>query len=182
MGFQIEDGVGTGQKCGISPTGNRLNTSARTDERIYYVSRDNGDAYTLTSIDTAAAGEYNLYFKNTSTSQKFYVKEITVGSAVLAIFKVSKVTGNAAGTTITPVNMNFISGNTASATALGNAAVTGLSESAIIEMVSVEADSTEHIDFHDALILGQGDAIAIEYDTGAGGTIHLNMVGFFDVE
>jgi hypothetical protein len=183
MGIQIEDGRGTGQSTGVSPTGNRLNVSSRSDERIYYISRDNGDSYTTTSIDTAVAGEYNFYFKNTSTTQNFYVKSITVGSAVLAIFKISKVTGTPAGASaITITNLNFTSGNVASATVTGNAAVTGLTESSVLEMVSVAADTSVTVDFHDSLILGQGDAIAIEYDTGAGGTVHETLIGYFDLE
>ena len=183
MGITIDDGRGTGQSAGVSITGNRLDVSSRADERIYYISRDNGDAYTCTSIDGGAvAGEYNFYFKNTSTTQKFYVKDIVVGSSVLAIFKVSKVTGTGSGSAVTITNLNFTSGNVAVATVLGNGPVTGLSESAVVDMVSVEADATETMDFHDALVLGQGDAIAVEYDTGAGGSVHITMLGYFDVE
>lgn len=182
MGIQIEDGIGTGQTVSVSPTGNRMNVSSRADERIYYISRDNGDAYTVASIDTAAAGEYNFYFKNTSKTKKFYVKDFIIGSGSLAIFKISTVTGTAAGTSIVPVNLNRIAGTTADAVAFGNAAVTGLSEEALLDVVSVTADSTVSVDFHDALILGQDDAIAVEYDTGAGDTIHITMVGFFDEE
>ena len=171
-----------GDVAGVSPTGNRLNVSSRSDDRIYYVSRDNGDAYSVVSIDTAAAGEYNFYFKNISKTQKFYVEAFTLGSAVLAIFKISKVTGTASGTTITPTNLNTTSGNTADATAMGDAAVTGLTPAAVIDVISVTADDSKEVRFHDALILGQGEAIAVEYDTGAGGTMHATMFGFYDVE
>lgn len=183
MGIQIEDGLGTGQLVGVSPTGNRQNVSSRSDERIYYISRDNGDSYTVCSIDTpSGAGEYNLYFKNTSTTKKFYVKEITIASIGAASFKISKVSGTATGTTITPVNLNFNSGSTASATVFGNGAVGGLSEDAVIETAILPANTTEHIDFHDALILGQSDAIAIETDTWSSGAVHMSVIGFFDVE
>lgn len=178
----IEDGNGTGQIAGVSPSGNRLNVSSRSDERIYYVSRDNEDAYSVVSIDTAAAGEYNFYFKNTSTTKRFYVTAMTIGSAALAIFKISKVTGTAAGTDITPTNLNTSSGNIADAIVKGNAAVTSLTESAVIDVVSVIADDSKEITFHDALILGQGEAIAVEYDVGAGGTMHVTMFGFYDEE
>jgi hypothetical protein len=181
MGLQIEDGTGTGQSVGVSPTGNRMNVSARSDERIYYISRDNGDAYATTSIDTAAAGEYNFYFKNTSATKKFYVSTMTFGSAVLAIFKVTKVTGTAGGAgAIAITNLNMTSGNVADATVLGNAAVTGLTAGDDIVNISVTDDDSHEHNFHDALILGTNDAIAVEYDTGAGGTIHITMTGFFD--
>lgn len=178
---QVTDGL-SGESASISPTGNRLNVSSRSDERIYYISRDNGDAYSVTTIDTAAAGEYNFYFKNISTTQNFYVTAFTLGSAVLAIFKIARVTGTASGTAISPTNLNTTSGHIADATALGNAAVTGLTEDAIIDVVSVTADDSKEVTFHDALVIGQGEAIAVEYDTGAGGTMHATMFGFFDEE
>lgn len=182
MGLQIEDGVGTGQQVGVSPTGNRLNVSSRSEDRVYYISRDNGDAYSTVSIDTAAAGEYNFYFKNTSQKQKFYVTAITVGSGSLGIFKVAKVTGTAAGTPITPSNLNFTSSNVASASCFGNAAVTGLTEEKLIDVISIGADTQKLVFYHDAIILGQGDAIAVETDTSAGDTVHISMIGFFDAE
>jgi hypothetical protein len=182
MGIQIEDGTGTGQTAGISTTGNRLNVSSRSDERIYYISRDNGDSYTATSVDTAAAGEYNFYFKNTSTSKKFYITGFNLGSAELAIFKIATVTGTAAGSSIVPVNLNRTSGNVADAECFGNAAVTGLTEETLLEVVSVPADNSKEVTLHDSLVLGQGDAVAIEYDTGAGATMHVTMIGFFDAE
>jgi len=183
MGFIILDGKGSGQSAAISPSGNRLNVSSRADERIYYISRDNGDSYSVTSIDASpSGGEYNFYFKNTSTTQKFYVKHIIVGAADLAIFKVAVVTGTAAGTELTPVNLNLTSGRTASCDCRGNGAITGLTESSVIDIRSVEADATEGFDFHDALILGQGDAIAVEFDTGSASAIHISMLGFYDLE
>jgi len=183
MGMIIFGGVGNNFPVGVSPTGNRLNVSSRSDGRMHYISRDNGDAYTTTSIDTTAADEYNFYFKNTSTTQKFYVSSITLGCAVLSIFKISTVTGIGAGASAIPIpNLNRLSGNTADATVLGNAAVTGLTEEAIIEVVSILADDSKTIKFYDAFILGQNDAFAVEYDVGAGGTMHCTMRGFFDIE
>ena len=183
MGMIIEDGLGSGQMAGISPTGNRMNVSSRADERIYYVSRDNEDAYAVTTTDTAAAGEYNFYFQNTSTTQKFYVKDIIVTSAELAIFKLAFVTGTAAGgSAITPVNMNRISNKTASANARGAGSITGLTPDGVIGIIATSADSSFDFNIHDALILGTNDAIAIEYDQGAGATVDISMIGFYDVE
>jgi len=153
MGLMIEDATGSGQGVGVSPTGNRMRVSSRTDDRIYYMSRDNELAFSVVSIDTpSAGGEYNFYFKNISTSQRFYVTGITVGAADLAIFKIVRVTGTAAGTSITAVNLNLTSGNTADATVFGNGAVTGLTEESVIDVVSVGADDSKHILLHDALI------------------------------
>ena len=287
MGFQIEDGRGTGQTVGVSITGNRMDVSSRSDERIYYISRDNGDAYSVVSADapstageynfyfkndsatqkfyvnsitlgaadlavwkiskvtgtasgaaitatnlnftsgntpsatifgnaavigltedsvvairaTAAdvdsivrfhtasadapstAGEYNFYFKNDSATQKFYVNSITLGAADLAVWKISKVTGTASGAAITATNLNFTSGNTPSATIFGNAAVIGLTEDSVVAIRATAADVDSIVRFQDTLILGRGDAIAVEFDVGTNDSaIHITMVGFFDVE
>ena len=179
MGLQIEDGKGTGSRAAVST--NRLNVSARADSRIFYHSRDDGDAYIVTSIDTAAAAEFNIYFQNTSSTQNFVVNEIALGSAVLAIFKIVTVTGTAAaGSVLTPVNMNRTSSKAASATCRGDGAITGLTEEHLLASVSVLADASVVVDFHDALILGNNDAIAVEYDTGAGGTMHATILGYYE--
>jgi len=48
----------------------RMNVSARSDERIYYNSRDVEQTYIWTSFDAAAAvDEYIIFVKNTSTTQ-----------------------------------------------------------------------------------------------------------------
>lgn len=179
MGIQILDGTGKGFLAIVDSEGHLI-VDALTFEDIAHVSLVHGDTYMTTSIDTAAANEYNFYFKNDSTTQNFFVKEIIVGSAELAIFKVATVTGTAGGTPITPRNLNRTSGHTASATAFGDAAVTSLTEEHLLITVSVGADESEHIDFHSALVLGQGDAIAVEYDVGAGATMHVTMLGYFE--
>lgn len=171
----------SGKSASISTSGNRLNVSARSDSRIYYHSRDDADVYITNSIDTAAAGEYNIYFQNDSITKNFIVHKITLGSAVLTIFKVATVTGTAAaGSVVIPVNMNRTSSLTAEATARGTGAITGLTEENLLASVSCEADATVIVDFSDSLILGTDDAIAVEYDTGAGGTMHATILGYYE--
>lgn len=184
MAIQITDGTGTGQSVGVSPTGNRLNVSSRSDERIYYISRDNGDAYTVYSRDSAAAAdEHQLYFKNTSTTKKFYVNTIELGGADLCIFSIVVATGTATGgSSITPTNLNFTSGNTASATVLGNGDVGGFAPGAVIRHKATAADTTETIEFHDSLILGQADAIAVYTRIGGTGEVTITLTGYYDVE
>ena len=175
-----------GRAAGVSLTGNRLDVSARGDDRIYYVSRDDGEAYSITSADSpSAANEYNLFFKNKSPTKNFVITEFLLTSAILTIFKISTVTDvtAATGATIVPVNLNITSGNTADATCLGNGAVANLVEKDVIYTIAVGPDEWEHYATHGALILGKDDAIAVEYDVGAGSdTIAITMIGYFDPE
>lgn len=159
----------------------RLNVSARSDERIFYNSRDVEQTYIWTSFDDAAAvTEYSIYLQNTSTTLNLIIKEILFSPGVAMTFKVSTVTGTAGGSAITGYNFNRNSGNAASANAFGNAAVTGLTEDTVILATHVSALASTHIDFHDALILGQNDNIAIECDVNAGGLVYLQIIGYFE--
>lgn len=159
----------------------RLNVSARADERIFYSSRDDGQAYLWKSVDgAAAAGEYTLYIKNLSTSKNLIIKDITFSPGVDMTFKIATVTGTAGGTGITGFNLNQNSGNAADVSAFGDAAVTGLTEATVIHNVQVLALTTVTIDFHDALILGQNNNIAIECDVNAGGVVNLMVFGHLE--
>jgi len=159
----------------------RLNVSSRSDERIFYISRDDGQAYIWNSFDAAAAvGEYTMYVQNTSTSKNLIIKETTVSPGVAMTLKISTVTGTAAGTPITGYNLNRNSGNDASANAFGDAAVTGLTEAQVVQVIMIPALETGHVDFHDAFILGQNDAVAIECDVNAGGLVYLQIIGYFE--
>jgi len=159
----------------------RLNVSARSDERIFYNSRDVEQTYVWKSFDSAAAvDEYSIYLQNTSTSANLIIKEVQLVPGVAMTFKISTVTGTAGGSAITGYNLNRNSGNAAAANAFGNAAVTGLTESEVIVVAAVGALSTEHIAFHDALILGQNDNIAVECDVNAGGLVYIQIIGYFE--
>lgn len=184
MGFTIVD-ASNGNSANISKTGNRLNVSSRIADRIFYISRDNGDAYSTTSTDTPSDGEYNFYFKNISQIQKFYVSTITFGCSRNATFKIAKVTGTAGGAVAIPItNLNLTSGNVADAIVNGDGAITGLTENGLIETISVVANDSQVINFKDAFILGTNNSFAVETDymEGSDGVIHITVRGFFDVE
>ncbi len=183
MALQIEDGKGTGNRVAVSPTGNRLDVSSRANPRVYYVSRDDGNVFTVYSEDSSAvAGDFILYIKNTNTSKNLYIDNIIFDSAENAKFKLHKVSGTAVGTSITPLNANFKSGNTASLDAVGNGAITGLTSQGVIISERVLANSTSEFKTNDFLRLGLDDAIAIEYDSGTTGEADVTVVCYFDAE
>lgn len=159
----------------------RLNVSSRSDERIYYNSRDEGQTYVWTSTDgAAAAGEYIIYIKNTSASKNLIIKEVILSPGVDMTFKIALVTGTPSSTGITGYNLNRNSANVAAATAHGDAAVDNLTPTQVIRIEQVLALTTADIEFHDALQLGQNDAIAIEGDVNAGGVLHAQIIGYFE--
>lgn len=181
MGMIFEDGRGRGSKAGVS-SDFRMETSTRSNSRSYYISRDDGQVYGVTSHDaTAAAGTYILYFKNTSTSKDFYIDYIECGGVETALWKVWFVTGTAAGgSALTPTNLNKKSGNVASATVRGDDSITGLSTDGQIGALRTPANDSHLLAFDDTVVLGTGDAIAIEYDAGTTGIAEVFMRGYYE--
>lgn len=159
----------------------RLNVSARSDERIFYNSRDVEQTYIWASFDNGAAvNEYTIYVQNTSTTDNLIIKEVLLSPGVAMTFKISTVTGTAGGSAITGYNLNRNSGNAASANAFGDALVSGLTEDTVITVAMVPALETVEVAFHDALILGQNDNIAVECDVNTGGLVYMQVIGYFE--
>ncbi len=180
-GLRIQDGAGTGAEAKVTAD-NRLDTSSRQNPRLYYISRDEGQVYSVTSHDaSAAAGTYILYLKNDSTTKNIYIDEIIVGGVETVLWKLWFVTGTAAaGNALTPTNLNKTSTNAASATSRGDDSITGLSTAGQIGSVRSSANDHADLSTRDAIILGQNDAIAIEYDTGTTGIAEAEIVFYYE--
>ena len=178
--MQIEDGKGRGFQASVSES-QRLNVSSKTAERIFYISRDNGLAFiAVSTVASAAAGSYAVYLKNTSTTKNLFIERVEYHSANAALWKLWQVTGTAAGTALTASNLNLTSGTPAEASVYGSAAVTGLTTVKQLGSHRNTAGGEGEMSYHYALILGPGDAIAAEYDTGTTGTAEIDI--FFHYE
>ena len=179
--MQIEDGRGTGSLLGISKTGNRGDVSSRSNERIYYISRDSGQSYMWASgTYDAGAGDTILLVKNTSTTRNLYIKAIWISTdtetRVVVHIPTSEVTPT--GTSITGRNMNSASSNAAEATAIRDE--TNNSQGNIYWSGEIQAATNPYeINFHDGLILGQNESIGIDYvaDVGA---CDVTIIGYFE--
>lgn len=166
---------------GVDDDGRAL-VVAKVNPRLFYVSRDEEEAYVLVSLVTnAAAGSYVSYIKNTSTTKLLYIKELHLGSVNAGLFKFWKVTGAASGTTVEPENLNATSGRNADADCFGDAVVAGLTiDGRPIVVPRVDANGHDTHDFGDSLILGPGNAVALEYDTGATGNVESEITFHFE--
>lgn len=181
MGFTVEDGKGRGFQASVSES-NRMNVSAKTNPRIFYTSRDSGQAFMLTSVDAGpTAADYICYLKNTSKTQNLFIDEIRFSSQAVSVWKIWSVTGTAAGgTALTPSNLNLASGNTALATARGDGAVSGLTADSLLGAIRTLASNTEKMDYQDSLLMGPNDAIAIEYDTGSASSAEVSILFHYE--
>lgn len=164
----------------------RLNVSSRADGRGYYNSRDEKQCYTVAfDFQSAAAGEFAAYWKNESTSKELVISSIGLNSVEASRIKLWVVTGTAAaGTVLTPTNLNVPSSKAATAIAMegGSAStgITGLTGAKLIDFAYVSATGHEEFRLDDRLRLGQNDAIAIEYDEGTGGDLSGVIFGYYE--
>jgi hypothetical protein len=172
-------GSGGGFKAKVTSDG-RLDTSSRANPRIYYVSRDKGQAYAWHSTYSANTGEEILYIKNTSDTLKLFIDDVIIGGANASVFGLyHQNSGTAAGTTVTGKNINLGSGNVAAATAFGNASVTGSVDGEIILSERIAANGSKDFKTNDGLCLGKNDAVFIRY-TGATGVVEATIIGYFE--
>ena len=183
MGLQVEDGKGRGYSASVSES-NRFNVSSKSNPRMFYVSRDEKLAFSVVAIDSsAAAGEIAFHLKNTSTSKNMVIHTMTASSANTSLLKLFEVTGIAAsGTTLTPTNLNLTSGLLAEAEVMSGeaAAITGLTTGSLIAAGRLLANALVPLDLNDALIIGPGDQIAIEYDTGTTGSVEVTVTFYYE--
>ena len=166
----IEDGGGKNGKMRVNKT-QRGDVSSAIAPRTFYAARDKGLAYSVSYHFTAAAGEHIAYLTNTSSTQDLFVGDISFGGINSILWKGFFCTGTAAaGESLTPTPLNDSKNIPAAATAMaGDTAITGLTTAGQFTTRRSPAAGTEEESFDGAVILGPGNALVIEYDTGTGG-------------
>ena len=168
MGIPIEDGAGRGYTASVSSS-NRLNVSAKSNPRNFYISRDDQRVFVATSsYNINASADYVFYMKNTSSTRFMFINSMQFGGVESQQFVVKKATGTWSGTPATPSNMNESSGLTAEATVYANAVVTAATEGDTIMYARNIATGTVYVDFNDVLILGPNNAFAVQANVGSG--------------
>ncbi len=158
----------------------RLNVSSRSDDRSFYISRDEGQFYSLRiEDDDAAAADLVAYLRNDSTSKLVFIRDIHVSCENAATIKLAYGDSTTAtGTSVTSVNMNRSKTFSADVTALGNGAVGGVTASTFFSSFRVGAGET--FEYGSTIILGQNDNIVVEYDTGTTGDIEIDIFFYLD--
>jgi len=180
--MRINDGKGKNGDASVSSV-QRLNVSAKTKNRLFYISRDDGLAFNaVMPTFSAAAGEYVYYLKNTSSDKNIFINSVEYHSVEAVVWKVFSVTGTAAGgTVITPTNINLGSGRQAEATVMGGGAtITGLTTVAQIGTHRTQATGEASMDWGGGLILAPNTAIMVEYDTGTTGLCEIDCLFHFE--
>lgn len=143
----------------------RLDVSARTAPRQFYISRDEGQAYSVVSLDAATAdGEDTFYIKNTSTDKTLIIDKIIFTSDAIYIGHVKFATFTSAitGTDLTAPNLNTGQVHTADAQIKGNGAVVNIVDDGLITVIGCPIDGTVEFNSDEALRLAQNKAISVE--------------------
>ena len=163
----------------------RLNVSSRQDGRSYYISRDQGQAYSTTFSNAAAAdGDFSFFLKNTSTTKTLVIDSIGVNTAVdttrVKLWFAS--IASQAGDAVTPVNLNKDSSNDAQCTFLEHnttaiATITKLGGA--IDDVQISTSGHEELRLVDRVRLGQNDAVVLEVVTTANTPIIFGVCFFY---
>lgn len=180
---QLEDGTGTGQRVGVSPTRNRLNVSARADARAYYISRDDGQAYVWSPPTyDGDVGDTVLLVKNLGVIP-LYIHHIYLSSDIATRWIIHIPTTNvtvAGATTIVGFNLNTGSNNVADAAAEQDE--TGNSIGDQVWAGETQATSTPiKIEFDDALALHKNKSIGIDI-VSEPAVVDVSIIGFFDAD
>ena len=170
-------GAGDNQEANVNSKG-RLEVAAFSED-VLQDAADIGNAYTFSSTFSASGGEEVLSFKNTSASLHFHGHGIFLGNTVDTLWTFFKVTsGTAAGTTLTPRNLDIGSADNAPATVFGNASVSGsLSGNTLYYFYTLANATPAYFPFAGGLRIGENQEIAITTD--AGGVVAVTLVGLF---
>ncbi len=179
-GFVIADGKGKHGNAAVS-LNQRLDVSARTATRAFYVSRDDGEAYTWSSeVASANNGDEIIYIKNNSTTLELHIDFVDVSADAASKFCLAYASGTGSGTTLTGVNLNAGSTKTADVTSLGNAAVTGLAIGSRIISGRIPADSDKTFALDNALIIPATKAITVTFQGTNGTAVECFVLGYME--
>ncbi len=180
----IEDGKGTGKKAGVNSI-NRLNISSKTENRIFYISRDNKKAFSVYGKRNFTAGSTNeniLYLKYIGDNTLF-IKDMmfSSNSSAAKIEVYFAPVGVSGGTSIVPLNMNRGSVLESETTCLhGETDLTATVVDAK-EFYDVRLNNSSfHFDFHGAVMLPKNSSILVLGEVATAGDKIRTMIYFYE--
>jgi hypothetical protein len=176
VGIQIEDGLGSGNRARVA-SDNHLGVDAVTFSKMAEQSHANGFAFTITSTHVTSAVNREMFYLQNDADEHMHIETVSMASSIINIATVLEVTGGTpAGTTISPTNLNLISGVSKAFTAFGNEDVAALTGN-ILWSGRVPVHGTVEADFQGALILGTGDGISVSWDLAA--SVEVTVMGYW---
>lgn len=150
-----------------------------SESELEFVSEEKGNAYSWSSSFATGGTDVDvIYVENTSQTMNLVIDQIVVGAADACVFTLKKVTsGTASGTTVTGRNLNLGNGNSAPASAFGDAAVSGSLTGDTMFYDGVAANEFEVLDTKGGLVVTQDKALCVT--ASANTTVYVTVIGHF---
>ena len=178
MGLQILDGLGRGFSASVDDEGHLTVDSIALTEMAHQ-SDDHGLAFSMVSTYVTTAVNREMVYLQNDAEENMHIENLSLASSIVNIATILEVTGGTpAGTTISPQNLNLISGVAKSFTAFGNGDVAVLTGNSLWAG-RVPISQSINVSFSGALILGTGDGIAVSWDIAA--SVEVVIFGYWDV-
>jgi len=180
----LEDGKGSGKKASVT-TDNRLDVTAKTENRIYYHSRDDETAFSVYGKRnfTAANTEENILYLKYTGSNDLHIKSImfSTNSELAKIEMFFAATGVSGGAEVIPLNMNRGSANESETECLhGGTTLIGTIDDAN-EFFDIRLSKSSYLmDFHSAIIIPKNKNIFFKGDVAAAGDRIRIMVYYYE--
>ena len=145
----------------------RQNVSSRSDDRIYYISRDFSEAYSIVYQDaTAAAGTIILNCVNDANDLALVVHSVGFNAIQRTTLELIETTGvPTGGSVITPFCLNRVTVHTAQCTVRGNDALGVVTSSGEFDHAQVEAGGHEEFRIRDSIRIGPGGSFGLNVET-----------------
>lgn len=160
----IEDPT-TGQRAEVNSQ-RQLVTQAITESIVSWLTFKERDVWTFPfeGLDPTAADDLIVYLRNDDPDRHVVITRISLTGTVATDVEVRVVTGTAGGvtTTVTPTSRNLSQNVAPDVTALTSVDITGLTETATLEFITLEANiqNDKNISDH-PIVLGRNNAIAL---------------------
>jgi len=188
----ILDGKGKGYQVGVS-SDNRLYVSSRSNDRIYYVSRDAELAFSVNwpLVQRVGGVTEGLGYLKYTGSKKLYLNTVVcsteepgTGMTKFGFWLGSTVSG---GVSRNPININQGSNNTVSSLDCycdedGSGTPVSITLGSTFHTIRLSGINTYEIGFCDAVILGTNDVFAIKCAAATTGTKVRATVVFYEAD
>lgn len=178
MGFQIESGDLSPYVAKVNSDG-RLLVEAAIMDSVTRVAESTQLAFTWSAVTySSGTGDTVLLIQNTAPNRHLHITRVAAASAVTTEVIVHfPDTITPTGTAVTGVNLNRTSGKTAQA--LAAADETANSQGDVLVRAILTANITGSFENQGAIILGEGDQIAVDFVT-ASTSATVTITGYYE--
>lgn len=190
MGFQIEDGGGSGKTAQIAEIGSvrRLNTYALiTDalEEFGHIGQAYWIATDFIALTTTASFSGILYIKNTSLTDRIHIAFWRQSSTVNCLWQVHKnpTTGTliTGGTAVTPENAQFSSGKSLAGTAIKGADALTVTNGTLIGQHATSAYNALPLNIGGGLVLETNNTVAVSAKPTVAGSVGITLTLWHEI-